>query len=228
MKSQILPLTLFLAVSTGTFAEESHKSLKVGQADFSWTGAHVGLSAGHVWASSDSQFSAPSYHSESDPQGYFSGAFAGYTFQFDNGIVLGAEADFASASVSAESFVYSGAFPNYGDILTTRLDWSASLRARLGYAIDRVLIFGTAGVAAADFKVSESYGGVHPEMINKALTGWTVGIGVDYSITDHVFSRLEYRYSDFGAAESIKYPSWYTFESDLKSQELRLGIAYKF
>jgi outer membrane immunogenic protein len=228
LNSYLLSFALFLAVSSGVLAEESLTTVKAPQVDFSWTGAHLGLSAGHAWASSDTRFSTKTHHSESDPRGYFGGAFAGYSFQFDNGIVLGAEADFDFASANDKNFVYVGTVPSYGDILTTSVDWTASLRARFGYAFDRMLIFGTVGVAAADFMVTEAYSGVHPVMIDETLSGWTAGVGVDYAVTDNLFARLEYRYSDFGSANSIKYPSWFTFESDLKSQDLRLGIAYKF
>ena len=61
-------------------------------------------------------------------------------------------------------------------------------------------------------------------------TGWTAGAGVDYAATDNVIVRLEYRYTDYGRKD---------FTADLdglelgasnkfKTNEIRLGVAYKF
>ena len=61
---------------------------------------------------------------------------------------------------------------------------------------------------------------------SKTHTGWTAGAGVDYAATDNVILRLEYRYTDYGHKN---------FDVDgvdtrnkFKTNEIRLGVAYKF
>ena len=31
------------------------------------------------------------------------------------------------------------------------------------------------------------------------MLGWTAGVGTDIKLTDNVFGRVEYRYTDFGS-----------------------------
>lgn len=228
LKPHLLAIALLLGTSGYTLAGEPGSVLEGQSGGFSWTGSHIGLNVGHTWAGSRADFDLAGVHSDNDPQGYLGGGFAGYNLQLDNGIVLGGEADFGFSSADNQSYVYTGSVPDFSDIVTARLNWTASLRARLGYSIDRLLIFGTAGVGVADFTVNESFGGVNPELIDKTLAGWTAGAGVDYALTDRVFARLEYRYSDFGSMTSAQYPTWVPFEADLKTHDIRIGIAYKF
>ena len=70
------------------------------------------------------------------------------------------------------------------------------------------------------------------ETIQKSLTGYTVGGGVEYALTNHVILRSEYRYTDYGSKDFdfnnkfIDEPV--TLKADYKTHEVRLGIAYKF
>lgn len=60
------------------------------------------------------------------------------------------------------------------------------------------------------------------------MTGWNIGGGVDYSVTDNLILRAEYRYTDFGS--KTFHDLWYEDEAKikLKTNDIRLGIAYKF
>lgn len=59
--------------------------------------------------------------------------------------------------------------------------------------------------------------------------GWTAGAGVDYAITDGVFGRVEYRYTNLGTAGFVSVP---TDSADAGNRaaisNVRVGIAYKF
>ena len=60
-------------------------------------------------------------------------------------------------------------------------------------------------------------------------TGWTAGVGVDYAITESVFARIEYRYTNLATAGFV---SAATSSADAANRvpvnDLRAGIAYKF
>src|SRR5262249_16842293 len=73
------------------------------------------------------------------------------------------------------------------------MDWVAHVRGRLGYALDRLLIYAAGGLAGADFDVKANNGlddGGH-------ATGWSVGGGLEYAITDNVLVRAEFLHDDY-------------------------------
>lgn len=76
----------------------------------------------------------------------------------------------------------------------TRGGVDGSLRGRAGYAPnDRILIYGTAGAAVKSMRVTTPV-----SSDRNAMWGWTAGAGIDAKITDKVFARVEYRYTDYG------------------------------
>ncbi len=96
-----------------------------------------------------------------------------------------------------------------GGTLSTRLDiksdWSASVRARGGIAWGSWLFYATGGAAFTDVNlssgivVSTSSGSVGTDArSSKSYTGYTVGVGGEYSFTDYLSIGVEYRYSDYG------------------------------
>lgn len=105
------------------------------------------------------------------------------------------------------------------------MDWMASVRGRAGYALDRLLIYGTAGVAFADIGQANT-GGV-PESSSDVLAGWTVGAGLEYAFTDRLTSRIEYRYADLGSQDYAP-AGLAPFKQDYKFQAIRVGLSYKF
>lgn len=58
------------------------------------------------------------------------------------------------------------------------------------------------------------------------MTGYTLGAGLDYAMTDHIILRAEYCYTDFGG-DDFNVDGWKR-NVDLKSNDLRIGVAYKF
>ena len=74
----------------------------------------------------------------------------------------------------------------------TASNWIGTLRARGGYAWDRVLIYGTAGGAGAN--VQTSLTGL-PVQTN-AVFGWTVGGGVEVALGENWTFKAEYLFVD--------------------------------
>ncbi|NMG38718.1 outer membrane beta-barrel protein [Chelativorans sp. ZYF759] len=160
-----------------------------------WTGPYAGLQFGYGFSGRVGNDTTGNITTD----GWYGGAFAGYNFQHDM-FVYGVEAD-----VNYTRFTGSTAA---GDDARTGID--GSLRARLGAALtDDILIYGTGGIAGQRLTVDPNVVGLDSD--TQALVGFTVGAGMDARLTDQVFGRVEYRYTqysnrnfDFGAgSESV-------------------------
>lgn len=77
----------------------------------------------------------------------------------------------------------------------TKNFWFSTLRARLGYAADRVLFYGTAGGALGDVAPGQSG---NFQRITKG--GWAAGAGVEAAFTENLTARIEYLYLRLGNA----------------------------
>jgi outer membrane immunogenic protein len=127
------------------------------------------------------------------------------------------------------------------ETVSKKLDWFSTIRARAGFAIDRVLIFATGGFAIADVRSDLDYlndfGSHRVGSASKTRFGWVGGGGVEYGLTGNWSMKLEYLYLDFGkfsySSPNIGTPSanapndsWGT---DVRAREhiLRVGVNYR-
>lgn len=148
----------------------------------SWAGPYVGLSAGYGF---HGRTKDRTLDNTIDTDGFIGGAFAGYQWQ-NGSFVYGLEGDINYNGMSGS---------NAGEESKTKID--GSVRARLGYAVTPdVLLYGTAGAAAERLKITDAAGSD-----SNGLFGWTAGAGADVKITEQVFGRVEYRYSDYGSKD---------------------------
>ncbi|RAZ84639.1 porin family protein [Mesorhizobium hawassense] len=146
----------------------------------SWAGPYAGINLGYGFGG---HVKAPGVDAKT--KGFIGGVFGGYNWQQEN-FVYGAEADLG----------YNGT-KGSDNGLSAKSGIEGSLRARLGYAVTpEILLYGTGGLAAKNQKINDSVTGVND---SKAMLGWTAGAGTDIKITDNVFGRVEYRYTDFGS-----------------------------
>lgn len=202
---------------------------------FSWTGFYVGGQAGYQWGGADTLLLGPGGNFlaglPDNPHGFVGGAHIGYNYEI-NQIVLGIEGDI-------EGLTFSGArvlppvpagdplpIPPF-NYLANRIPVQGSLRGRIGYAWDRVLLYATGGLALADVEDAynspgDTFWGVH--------AGWTVGGGGEYAIDNNWSVRIEYRYSDFGHYYNALVN---TYPGDIARVRLydsavRAGFSYKF
>jgi outer membrane immunogenic protein len=224
MKKLLLSAGFLLAAANGSFAADALAPQTV--ATYTWSGVYVGADAGYAWGDSTQDFDNLDYNVPLDPKGWFGGLYAGYNYQLSNNVVLGVEGDFNFSGVDADGVrgVFGGGVdPTYS--YGSDLKWSGSLRGRVGYAVDRFLPFVTGGVAVGRYEISQT--AADPYSHTNTFTGWTLGAGVDYAMTDNVILRAEYRYTDFGD-KHIEDPVWTSQKVDLSTSDIRLGIAYKF
>lgn len=163
---------------------------------FNWTGAYVGANVGANFANIGTPFG------NGGSTGFAGGLQAGYLWQMPNNIVYGLEVDFDGdtnrKSWSFNNAVAGGAINNFSE--RERQDYQFGLRGRLGYAYDRFLPFVSVGVTWAGFNsriVNNTAGGVVTSS-NQVRTGYQLGAGLEYAVTNNVTVRGEYLYSDFG------------------------------
>lgn len=200
---------------------------------FTWSGFYIG---GHVgWGWGDFDFRDP-FVKLNEPILIFPGLFVGVPLERSfsdssflgglqagvNGqfgpVVVGVEADISWMSLGGE---FRSSTSNLGGALTTsegvsaKLDWLATFRGRLGWAFDRVLFYGTGGVAvgridgAGDLNISCdpcSIPGIPPvpQTLSIAASdrqthvGWTAGAGIEGAFWSNWSVKLEYLYTDLG------------------------------
>jgi len=136
-----------------------------------WTGFYLGAMGGYAQENSDGLGSL---------SGGFAGGTAGYNWQ-GVGSPLGIEADAAWADIGATFFPFE-----------TRIRDMGTVRGRLGYAFDQVLIYGTGGYAWADNRLTAG-----PFSDSKVHSGWAVGAGVEVMFAPKWSVKAEYLYRSF-------------------------------
>jgi outer membrane immunogenic protein len=211
-------------------------------APFTWTGFYGGLQAAYSWGKSDVKNThntdgAPDYIGTINSDGFSGGAYVGANYQFENtGFVVGAEADGKFGAIDGKDDMVgigiSAGRPN--SPTTTRVTWDGAARLRVGYAIDRFLPYIAGGVAGAEVKWRPFYPTDKAVPHQNSQWGWTIGAGLEYAVTDNLIARIEYRYTDYGSKVNPDYKitaiqdGGYKDHVDLKTNDVRLGIAYKF
>ena len=166
--------------------------------------------------------------------GPVAGLFVGGNYQI-NKIVLGVEGDWQWSNLSGNNQVLAppfavGAFPGGPFTISTTVKDYAVVRGRVGFALDRFLVFGTGGWAWGNPLTSYALTNAAPFFNNGgSSTGWTAGLGVDYAFTESFFCRIEYRYTSLATAGFVSAATNSAVASDhLPMSDLRTGIAYKF
>lgn len=207
-----LALSSTFAVAADVVAEAPVAPVSEAAAFYDWTGAYVGATAGYAWNKTKSSDSTGT--DKVDVNGAFAGGYIGYNFLQNGPWVAGVEGDFvkdwADKSLSAD-----------GDNAKFETKWSASVRARAGYAFDRSLVYGTAGWAATKFQLAATGADVNFKQ-KETLNGWTVGAGFEQAFTDNLIGRVEYRYVDFSdkTFDDVKF--------DADKHTVGAGVSWKF
>lgn len=194
---------------------------------FNWSGGYVGASLGYGRGDSTLAYENSDYFAELDPDGFFGGVYGGWNHQFANGLVAGLEGDVQISGIgSSDVLGYAGGIDTFRRFFADQ-DRSAALRARLGYSVDRFLPYVAGGLAVARYEHGETQHPVTAFTADATRLGWTLGAGVDFAMTDRLILRAEYRHSDFGSWR-VTDTATYPHRIDLRTNELRLGVSYKF
>jgi outer membrane immunogenic protein len=145
-------------------------------------------------------------------------------------VVVGVEGDFTGTWVKGSTVDTSG------NNLQTSVFWTASITGRVGWAIDRLLIYGKGGVGFDYDRDTVSLPVGSSAVGSLYRVGWTVGGGVEYAVTEHWTGRIEYDYLRFpskaltlqGNATTPPNVGFIGGMIGLNISEIKLIMAYKF
>ena len=149
------------------------------------------------------------FGSDRHTYGFGGQVFTGYNWQAGQ-IVYGVESDLG----------YSGDDVSSGGV-KNKYGWNGSVRGRVGYDMNPFLLYGTAGLAIGDVKVSDDTSDE-----SKTNYGYTVGAGVEAFVTNNITTRLEYRYTDYQSKDYDLDSG--SFSRGYDENSVKLGIGVKF
>ncbi|TKT75105.1 porin family protein [Aquamicrobium sp. LC103] len=169
----------------------------VAAAPFDWTGFYVGGIGGLGTGDFEYDLGVVGGPSVLDGEISAGGAFGGVQVGYDwqtGAWVFGAVADIAITGIDASASISSGP-----DTLSAKseLEYLGTVRARVGYAFDRALVYGHGGLAygRTEQTLSDGFAEISAK---QNRTGWTIGAGIEYAVTDKVSVGTEYGYVDLG------------------------------
>jgi outer membrane immunogenic protein len=186
---------------------------------FSWTGFYIGVNGGGAFGTNrnvvvnETLAGAPfisgtwpgvGTFGALEPTGGFGGGQIGYNYQVSNW-VFGIETDIQGASIrdsAAATLPYIVA-PNTISVSSTqKIDWFGTLRGRLGIAFDRVLVYGTGGLAYGQTTYSQAMtdtlGFIASGSDKSTRLGWVAGAGIEWAFAPNWSVKGEYQYIDLG------------------------------
>lgn len=211
MKKILLGAAVVFASSTAAFAADAvyepiptAPEAVAAPPAYSWAGGYVGLNAGYGWGEADFNNGGVAFQDDFDGARF--GGFVGYNWEVSSGFIAGVEADL-NYDWNENSYAA-------GDVST---GLNGGVRARLGFAADRALFYAAGGYTATGFNIEGP--GVD---VDETLHGWTLGAGVDFALTDRVFTRVEYRYNDYGDRNILG------VNTDFNQHVVGVGLGVKF
>jgi outer membrane immunogenic protein len=213
---------------------------------FNWTGVYVGVNGGYVFDTGKSQLTgtpgllatglAPLGSAKTMGDGFTIGATLGYNYQIGN-FVAGIEADLAYVDLGKKVSTTIGPLTT---TLSQEMSYFGTVRGRLGYAFDRVLIYGTGGLAYGDQKARTSISGLASQWDGQKSDtrfGYVLGAGMEYAITNNWSAKVEYLYYDLGktnyasplvAGAGAGAGVFATSKAENRGNIVRAGINYRF
>jgi outer membrane immunogenic protein len=230
VKKHFISAAFLAVISTGAFAadlpEAPYKAAVVATV-YNWTGIYLGVNGGYA---SGTQNPLALFSNDFAPFSYsLSGGMFGGTLgaQIQSGhVVMGIEGDINWASMSGSgtgSVVKLGIFDGTATI-SSRLSMIDTLRARVGYAWDNLLLYGTFGLALTNDTSSftQTVGFVCNNGIVSCTSndqwhpGLAAGGGFEYGFTPNLSAKVEYIWVGAGAVNT------------LKENIIRAGVNFRF
>jgi outer membrane immunogenic protein len=220
---------------------------------FQWEGFYLGANLGGHWgqdrittsADSAGQFGGGGAAAIDgvtpvtlDPSGFIGGAQAGYNWQFGSAVV-GIEGDVNWLRGTAGRTLGGFAVINPSDVMTnsTQSNFLATVRPRLGWAFDRVLVYVTGGYAYGRLQTSDTFGFFGNTATGTAnavshSSGWTAGTGAEWAFFDNWSVKLEYLYVNLGTFNNIipgpDAATNITVHHNYSDNIVRAGLNYRF
>jgi outer membrane immunogenic protein len=207
---------------------------------FSWTGLYVGGNVGYSWgrSSNDWDFYAPHLSVFLDPAcrpagfafcaagsdsnklaGVIGGLQAGYNWQSGQ-LLVGIETDIQASGRQGDR-IFRAEVQRPPTIVeasyTQKLQWLGTARGRIGFAVDRALLYATGGLAYGRVTITGSATATGDELaisppcddtlgrcpfaswsIGVTKVGWSLGVGAEGAIGGNWSWKIEYLHVDLG------------------------------
>jgi outer membrane immunogenic protein len=205
---------------------------------YSWTGFYIGGNVGYGWGHANNSdnliapcpiclvaplpdFATLAASGSNRVDGASGGGQIGYNWQVKN-YLIGIEADIQasgqrgtntlnSAFFLPIAFFFGAQTPSATSVTnTTRLDWFGTVRGRLGFVVDRWLVYGTGGLAYGELNVNSAVNPANISLLpgfqnvpfniggSQTKAGWTLGFGVESALSANWSWKAEYLYMDLG------------------------------
>ena len=177
-----------------------------------WTGFYLGAMGGYAQENSSGIGTL---------SGGFAGGTAGYNWQ-TGALVLGIEVDGAWADIGT----------TIGTPAIGALDYTiratGTVRGRIGYTFDTVLLYGTGGYAWSDNRLTATLGALSASD-SKFHSGWAVGAGVEVMFVPKWSVKAEYLYKSLegGTYFSGTIPGGFPIGT-INLNSVQVGVNYHF
>ena len=231
---------------------------------FTWTGFYVGVNAGvNADGGTSAQIRGNDPILQNDTMNglrpgfgsirnsaFTGGGQVGYNHQFSpfgsfsGAAVVGAEADIAYTGTSGSTTLFS----DRESLFSSKTDYVGTVRGRLGYAFDAVLLYGTGGFAYGGASNTTSF--LNPAGVqiyngnsSSTRTGYAVGGGIEVALPSQPIVQLSYGGAVTLRVEYLRYelgPTSYVISNNLgldpgytqtvrnNGNIVRAGLNYKF
>jgi outer membrane immunogenic protein len=211
---------------------------------YDWTGIYIGGHVGGgILTDSISQSTATANDNVAAsgslrPAGVLGGAQIGANYEFVPWVV-GIEGSWTDSSISGSTLLscptcvnpVNTAVATPQERFTSQALWFAALTGRVGYAANDWLFYAKAGGAWMRVDYTEdllAVGGAtaNTQSITDNRTGFTVGVGIEFGLTENLSGKIEYNFYDFGSRNYNFFFTPMAERSDLNT--LTAGLNYRF
>ncbi|MGA8172160.1 MAG: outer membrane protein [Methylocystis sp.] len=184
-----------------------------------WEGFYAGINGGVGFGS----FTSGSNYLFGDPTGGMIGFTAGYNHMVAPNLLIGIESDFDFTGMKASQIPY------FGVASQGTVDDMFTIRGRVGYTFDRALVYVTGGFAGSrdTVNIGNVWGGGFYGQQSTFQTGWALGAGLEFMLTNNLSAKAEYLFTSVGSDRYFDYsPS--ALQAGVNTSTVKVGVNYHF
>jgi outer membrane immunogenic protein len=194
------------------------------EAPYRWTGVYAGVNVGRGWATADATASLADLSATASQTmtGFVGGGQLGFNWQVGS-FVLGAEGDVQGTKQNNTVTVgFASA--------TDGIDWFATGRGRLGFAMDRWMPYVTAGWGYGGTQSTVTTAGAATVTAMSARSLFVAGAGLEAVVWGNLSAKVEYLYLDTGNITTTSATPFGNLVETLRIKDniIRAGLNYRF
>jgi outer membrane immunogenic protein len=213
------------AADTGPYGGASYRDGAPSYGAPIWTGYYLGVNGGAAWANNRQLVDSVNFNPPSGvlPSGGFGGGQIGYNWQ--GFLLFGIEADFEGGDIGAKGRATDITGVNNFE---SSLNFIGTVRGRVGYTLDRALVYFTGGFAYGCLrKLSDDFG---YQRYDAVTTGYVLGGGLEYRFSPSWSIKTEYQYLNFGKNDPCTSGDCFSASAGSQKEDdyqtVRLGLNY--